>query len=243
MVLEAFMMNWKRNFIMLVAASVLLLSTLTVSAEVDPTNDIWHWKSTEGSFSWEQFSGTNNDIDITNIDYSISGNDVTLTMTVAGSIISDSLTFYYIHLVTEDDYYMATYTNGIGVVTGLGNFSGFYSMLENPVSDNTFTATFTLGDPTDTYSIRGFSQQFESLGDELNVEWWADFAPDDYFFDYSGYEEPDEEEPDEEEPDEEEPDEEENGSTTGNGNNTPGFEIISLIVGITILIFVYRKRK
>jgi hypothetical protein len=137
---------------------------------------------------------------------------------------------------------MAIYAAGAGMVMGSGNLTGFYSILEDPVSGNTFTATFTIDDPLESYTLRGYAQQLESIGDESIVEWWGDFAPDDYFYDYTGYEEPDEEEPDEEEPDEEEPDEEDE-SSTGDNQNTPGFEIITLILGITVFIFVYRRRK
>ncbi len=161
-------------------------------------------------------------------------------MTVAGTIKPDELYYYYIHLIVDDGNYIATYTSGTGLIIGSGGLSGYYSMLDNPVSDNTFTVTFTLSNPTATYNVRGYAQQLNSIGNESNVEWWGDWAPNSYFYEYSGYEEPDEEEPYEEEPDETKNEGEGEG---GDGTSTPGFEIFVLIIGITILVFIYRKKK
>ena len=76
---------WERNILLFVGIAVMLLSTLTVSAESDSTGDVWHWRVSETDWSWEHSGGKPN-IDITSVSHTITGSEATLTMTVAGTI-------------------------------------------------------------------------------------------------------------------------------------------------------------
>jgi hypothetical protein len=80
-----FMRLWK-NSILIVGAVVLIMSSLTVSAEelTDGTGDIYHWKYSETEWSWQQYTGDKPNIDITRVSYSVSENTLTATMEVNG---------------------------------------------------------------------------------------------------------------------------------------------------------------
>jgi len=227
-----------RKYILITAIVFTLFGVANVvSAETDPTNDLWHWQVSEQTGSWEAYSGEKDHIDITNIDYSIIGSEATLTMTLADDIQDSETIIYIMHLVTGTDYYPAMYTNGMGYVMGLENLTGYYSILNTPVSGNTFTATFSVNDPDATYEVRGYAQELSVIGDEAS-EWWGDWAPNTYFYDFSGYDPEEEEEEEEEEEQEEE--------TTGDDDEdtgTPGFELVVFIAAIAIAILFIRRKK
>jgi len=233
---------WKQNLLVIGILIAIIAAAQSVSAEADGSDDLWHWKATGTSAAWEAYAtGGKGYIDITSIDYSITGSEATLTMTLSENIQDSQTVIYYIHLVTGSDYYIAYYVNGVGVVAGSGGqLAGYYAMLESPVSEKTFTATFTINDPSATYSVRGYAQELTSVGDET-AEWWGDWAPDTYFHDYSGY-------TPEDGNGDETGDGTEDGETGGDGTSdtnkgTPGFEIITLIAAISIAIILLRKKK
>ena len=237
-------MKTLRKYILSIAVVLALFGAVNVvSAESDPSDDLWHWQVSGTSGSWEAYSGAKDHIDITEIDYSIVGSEATLTMTLADDIQDSETIFYYMHLVTGDDYYNAWYANGMGIVTGVGaNLTGYYNMLTAPMSGNTFTATFTVNDPDASYEVRGYAQELSVIGDEAS-EWWGDWAPNTYFYDYSGYiPEEEEEEEQEEEPEEEQNGEEKSGDDSED-NGSPGFEVIVFIAAITIALLFMRRKK
>ena len=229
-------MKLLRKYI-LIAAIVLTLFGVAnlVSAETDDTGDLWHAQVNGMSYSWEAYSGEKDYIDITDIDYSISGSEATLTMTLADDIQDSVTIFYYIHLVTGDDYYNAWYTNGIGMVQGNGtNLTDYFSLITSPISGNTFTATFTVNDPSATYELRGYAQELNIVGEET-TDVWGDWAPNAYFYDEYGYEEEEEEE--------EEEQEEETTGDDDDDTGTPGFELVVFIAAIAIAILFMRRKK
>jgi len=212
---------WKGSILLFVGIAVLLLSTLTVSAESDDPGDVWHWKYSETGYSWEAYTGKPN-IDITDVSYTITGSEATLTMTVAGTIEDSGNIFYYLHLVGDDEttYYQAFYTNGGGgyLLIGAG-FEG--GDLVNPISDNgkTFTATFNITDPAATYSVWAYSSEVEG-GDDGSGEMWQDFAPNTYSPWYTI-----------------------GASSGGTGGGTPGFETLAVIAAIGVALIILRRRK
>ena len=233
----------RKNILILAIVFTIFGAANIVTAETDDTGDLWHYEVFGTSASWEAYSGSKDYIDITNIDYSISGSEATLTMTLAGNIQDSETILYYMHLVMGTDYYNAWYTNGMGLVTGVGGtLTGYYSMLTSPVSGNTFTATFTVNDPSATYEVRGYAQELSELDDET-AEWWGDWAPNTYFYDYSGYNPEEEEEEEEEEQEEEEEEEQEEGEENDKDKGSPGFEVIVFIAAITIAILFIRRKK
>ena len=214
---------WKRSILLFVGISVLLLSTLTVSAESDATGDVWHWRVSETTWSWEHSGGKPN-IDITSVSHTITDSEATLTMTVAGTIQDSEKIVYYMHLVGDDEttYYQAFYVNGGGgyLLIGAG-FEG--GALVNPVSSNTFTATFPIADPSATYSVWAYSAEHVETGDESGEAWW-DYAPDTHspWYYISG-----------------------DGDTGdgGTGGGTPGFETLAVIAAVGVALIILRRRK
>jgi len=236
---------WKSSILFL-GVAMLMLSAVSVSAISDGTGDIWHWASTESGFVWQQYSGTNDKIDITNLDYSIEGSEATMTMTVAAPIEDADTLYYLMHLLMGDDYYMATYLNGNGLIIGSGGLSGFYQQITAPVSGNTFTATFTVDDPDANYEIRGYAAEFSTYGDETGAEWWGDWAPDTYFNEYTGIQDPDGTNGD--------GDGDGDGDGTGDGDTTdgdgdgttggtPGFEAIAVLTALVVVLILFKRKK
>jgi len=218
---------WKRNILLFVGIAVLLLSTLTVSAESDSTGDVWHWRVSETTWSWEHSGGKPN-IDITSVSHTITDSEATLTMTVAGTIQDSENIIYYMHLVGDDEttYYQAFYVNGDGayILIGAGYQGG---ELENPVSGNTFTATFEIDNPDATYSVWAYSAEYAEAGDESGEAWW-DYAPDTYSPWYTS-----------------DGDDGTNGGdgNGGTGGGTPGFETLAVIAALGIAFIVLKRRK
>jgi hypothetical protein len=242
LVMEVLILMLRKSSLIVLALIGFLCCSVTVSAISDGTGDIWHWTATEGGFNWVAYTESNDKIDITNLDYAIEGSEVTMTMTVAGQIEDADTVYYLMHLLMGNDYYMATYLNGNGLVIGSGALSGFFEQLTDPVSGNTFTATFTVNDPTADYEIRGYAQELSTYGDETNAEWWGDWAPDTYFNEYTGYQGPgDDTDDDTEGEGTNGEDETDNGDTTPTPQ-TPGFEIILISIAFIIALII-RKRK
>jgi len=204
---------WKRSILLFVGIAVLLLSTLTVSAESDDTGDVWHWKYSETGYSWEHSGGKPN-IDITSVSYEITGSEVTLTMTVAGTIEDSEKILYFMYLIGDGETVgQASYMNGEG-----GYLTGLYQGgdLVNPVSGNTFTATFNITDPSATYSVWAYSGEY-ATGDESGEAWW-DYAPNTYAPWYGL-------------------------GSDSKGGGTPGFEIIAVITALAIALIILRRRR
>jgi hypothetical protein len=215
-----------------------LLSTFSVSAESDGTNDVWHqvWSEVDQSYSWEAYSGTKNNIDITDVSYSIQGTTATVTMTTVGDMTDTENVVYTMHLKSgETSYYMIMYTNGQGSVLGFGDFTGTVSQLENPISGNTFTASFEVSDPDAQYTLYGFNAEHTDIDAEHGEAWW-DYAPNTYAPWYSAGD----------------GDGDGDGDGNGNGGNgdnggngssgTPGFEAIILIAAIGIALIIIRRK-
>ncbi len=227
---------WKSQ-LMLIALVVMLCCSFTVSAVSDGTNDVWHQKWTGSGYSWEAYSGTKNNIDISDVSVSLNGNTATVTMTTVGSMTIDSENVVYTtHVTSGEDItnYMIVYTNGQGSVVGMGDNMGFVEQLENPISGNTLTASFEVSDPSKDYSIYGFNVEHSNIDDNQGEAWW-DYAPNDYAPYYSGGDGT-------------------GGDDTGGGNgdggddepptpSTPGFEIIGLISAVAVAFILLKKKR
>ena len=220
---------WKSS-ILLISLVVLLLSAMSVNAESDGPNDVWHQKGSEveQKYSWEAYTGTKNNIDITDVSYSIAGSTATITMNTVGAMTPNTENVVYtMHLqASESGYYMVMYSNGNGAVMGMGDFVGFGSELDNPITGNTFTATFDVDDPNLDYQAIGFNVESSNPDAEHGEAWW-DYAPNTeapyYGLGGNGGT---------------------NGGTNGGSDNggTPGFEIITLIAALGIAFIILRRK-
>jgi len=209
---------WKRSILLFVGISVLLLSTLTVSAESDSTGDVWHYYAlSETNWGWEAHTGSKPNIDITSVSDTITGSEATLTMTVAGTIEDSDKIIYYIIMTSGGSSYTAYYADGESYCIGSG---GYPSPLVDPVSGNTFTATFEIDDPGVTYTVHGYTIEYKEAGGEGLGEMWQDYAPDTYSPWYTG-----------------------GDGNGGTGGGTPGFETLAVIAAIGVALIILRRRK
>ena len=76
----------------------------------------------------------------------------------------------------ENSFYQALYSDGNGITTGVGDFAGFYTILDNPISGNMFTATFNVSDPNLEYTAWGWTGEFSDFSNQ-GGEGWLDYAP------------------------------------------------------------------
>lgn len=225
--------------LLFVAIIALLLSTLSASAISDDVGDVWRYYGiSEVEWGWEHYVAGKPNIDITDVSYSITGSEVTVTMTVAGTIEDSERIMYNINLVSveETSYYQVYYLNGTGMYTGYGAYSGSMGLLENLVSDNTISATFEIIDPDVTYTIYGWITEYRLIGDESG-EAWYDYAPDTNAPWFTG---------DDDDDDDEFPPNGDDIGSNGNGDNgggTPGFEAIAVIVALATVLILLKKKK
>jgi len=238
---------WKR-IMLLIGIYILLFSTINAIAEEDPTGDIYHQTATETGLTWDLYSGEKQHIDITDISYSISGSQATLTMTLADDIVSSEFVYYYMHLrSSENSFYQALYSDENGIITGVGDFTGFYNIIDNPISGNIFTATFEVSDPNLEYKAWGWTGEFSDFSNQ-GGEGWLDYAPGTFAPWYSAGG----------------GDGDGNGGT-GDGNDddtngddgtgtngddgtdttdgTPGFETLTIIAALGIAFILLRRKK
>jgi PGF-CTERM protein len=220
---------WKSSVIV-IGISALMLMSVNVVAVSDGTNDVWHQAWTGTGYKWEAFSGSKPSIDITDLSYSIEGSTATVTMTTVGDMTPNTENVVYtMHLRSgESNFYMIIYTNGQGAVTGMGNFMGYAYELDNPISGNTFIASFEIDDPTLDYEVIGFNVESSDPDAEHGEAWW-DYAPNTEAPYYG---------------------------TNGNGGNgdggdgdgnggdgTPGFEALAVIAAFGAAFILLRRRK
>ena len=173
---------WKSSMI-IIGISVLVLSSMSAVAETDGTGDLWHWYATETSWGWGEATGHPN-IDITDVSYTINGLELTLSMTVSGTIQTAENIIYMIYSgdPNEDIFYTVLYQNDYGVWTGTGVGGQNAGLLEDPISADgkTLSATFTLVEDT-TISPYANAIEYSQSDDMLTSEWWQDWYPNEYF--------------------------------------------------------------
>ena len=223
---------------------------MTSSALTDDTGDVYHWKLTDNTWAWEQYAGQKDNIDITSVDYSIDESQVTLTMTVAGTIENSQNIFYYMILVGESGNYQAYYTNENGIWTGTDGFSGEGGLLTDPVIGNTFTATFTINNPSASYDVYGYALEYSNLSDASTSEWWADYAPMEHAPWYAGDDDTgDDDTGDDDAGDDDTGDDDTGDNGTSGGDEggddkgTPGFELLTIVAALAVAFIILKRRK
>ena len=225
---------WKSS-LLIIGISILLLSSMTVSAETDASGDVFHWK---GGFDWRNWEWNVDDrpnIDIIDISYLIEDR-LTISMSVAGSFNTE-LSFYHLEFNSSDAYYRVVYTPESGVdpiVIALPTDFTLedYATWEQPASETSVeggTLTATIDWVTEDRIMAGFygwAQEWDTE-DEQALEAWYDFAPNDnaWFGDYDDYYGG-------------------NGDNGGNGGSgTPGFETLAVIAALGVAFIILKRRK
>jgi len=208
---------------------ILLLVPLAVMAvdetETDDTGDVWHWKWSENmnSFSWEKSTTSRPNIDITELAYSVDNQQITLQLTVHGSIQDSDDTVYWAYYNTSDASYWMTYHNGQGMCFGSSTADTNFSFGNATASGDTITATVNAVGTGTKEAFYGWTAEYTTSEDVMNAEWWGDWAPQDespwYGIDNNG---------------------DENGN---GGDDTPGFELALIAGAFVIGILAKRKRR
>lgn len=223
---------WKSSML-IIGLCALVLSSISAGAETDGTGDLYHQTVTEDGLSWDPYSGEKSYIDITDISYSITDSQATLTMTLADDIMISEYVYYYMHLRSEENsFYQALYSDESGLITGVGDFAGFYTILDNPISGNIFTATFNVSDPNLEYTAWGWTGEFSDFSNQ-GGEGWLDYAPGTFapWYTAGGNDDGNGD-----------GDGDENGGTTL-PTGTPGFETLAGITALGIAFIFLRRKK
>ena len=228
----------------------LILANINVSAISDSSEDIWYLEGGELKTKWERYNGIDKGyLDITNLEYSKSGSEVTLTMTTSENIVDDHETAYYMHLVYGEYYYSAYYAYGGGTLAKVeGRLPDHTTEIISPVSGNIFTATFTVDDPDIDYEIRAYTHELSTFEDVANADQWGDWVPNDYFYTFTGTEKEETEENDSTNNGGDNDGNKANGEkpveNTGKDNvETPGFEILTIVAAVGIVYIFFRKKN
>lgn len=245
----------KKILIVLIGITLIATFGMNASAETttDPTGDVWHWHYTSGTYGWDTSVGTKPNIDVTEIEYNINEDLITIALEVAGTISSSELINYQVYLNTSDSYYMFNWAEGQGMGMAMSTGGDSYKINDSPiitVNGNTLSATFdVVGSFTTGLVLWGWAAEYTTVGDTTS-EWWADWAPNEqspYYDEATG---------------------EDNGDENGNGDSgdtgdsgdngdtddgnqntntpppsgTPGFEIVFLLIAIGI-VYIFSRRK
>lgn len=239
------MRKWKKSIIIFGAVIFLALSSLTASAVSDPEDDVYY-KTVDGlSFRYE-LHGTRDKIDITDISYSTSESDITVSLTVKDAIDTSSQNIIYeVYLqavgLTEYDHYFLSYSQGEILISSAGDLVGYVDMdptIDISTDGKTLSYTFKDVDTSNEYEPWAWTVEHFGFTQGEEGEGWLDYAPDTYSDWYGMDDDPGG-----------------NGNGGGNGgngegnggsttnNDSPGFGIIALIAGLALLIFILRKKK
>ena len=244
----------KAIVLILISILTLVLASVNVSALVDPTGDLFH---AIGDGTYEIYNDAKDDIDITDISYTTSDTQITVILTVDGSIQDGQLFGYFVYVGLEGTAsgfdFFGSFTNGIGYV--------FDSTLTEHLvtkDTNTLTFVFDVDNPSSVDNVWAWAYELAAVGSE---ESWVDWAPDIYFPAYAlfygtdGDADAGEGDGDADAGDgdgEGDGDGDGDGDVDGDGGTgdgdttqpqTPGFEILVLFVAIALLVILTRRKK
>lgn len=228
----------------LIGVLVLIISSVSVSAETltDESGDVYHWKMTGSTWSWQPSTDPKSYIDITELTYTTSEDKFTLSMKVSGEIQSSGNVEYMAWVNTSDATYQMYVMGGQSFGMAMNTEDDGFQVDWNPnitISGNTVTCTFDLvGTDVIGSEFYGWAWEYEELGAE-NQELWQDWIPNTSspFWDEDGDGNGDEDG---------NGDGDVNGDGGGsdtNGGGTPGFEAVALISALAVVIIILRRRK
>ncbi|MDG6219310.1 MAG: hypothetical protein QCI00_07705 [Candidatus Thermoplasmatota archaeon] len=175
----------KKILAMLICFAFIATIGTTASAQsdsiTDPTGDVLHYREQDGRWSWGANIENKPNIDITEVKYVVTGDTISLSLTVAGTISTSEGVGYYAYLITSDSSYnfwhLGSEVFGMATSTGDGDFQ--YSDADITVSGNTITATYdVIGTFSTVDEFYGFANEYTVVGDQSS-EWWTDYAPND----------------------------------------------------------------
>jgi hypothetical protein len=258
----------KGKLIILIVAMTLLGTVQIVTADSDSKGDIYHHKVSTDGITWiyEKSTVEKDDVDIKEVSYEVSGNNLVITFEVYGEIQTTTKHSYILFFNTTDATYIFTWTNmGNAIGYDWDYYNDMDSFDPTEVLDHMKVGELTKdgGTLTGTIELMGSSEPTHLWGyatesivdytediDLTAVEWYGDWWPDIYSPWY-GIIDDDDTGGDDTGGDDTGGDDTGGDDTGGDGtggsttdeNGSPGFELIALIVGFALLIFVFRKKK
>ena len=235
------------NKLLAVLIGCLLISILGISASAesmtDPSGDVFHWWQTGGTFTWE-YDASKPDIDIVGYAYELSGNTLTVTMSVDGTINDGELYSYSVSFINDNDgsTYMVTYVGGEGFTYYLSASGGGTG--EATVSGNTLSGTFdtTITDVAG-FELMAIAHEY-TIMDDVTAEYWvdstitedeSDSGTDDTGGDDSGTD-------DSGTTDSGDSSGEDSTTNTPPPSGTPGFELLTLIASLGVTFILLRRK-
>jgi hypothetical protein len=239
------MKNIKYYTIVTGAILTLILSAIGVSADSisDSVDDVYHYAWSEAGFSWQVSTADKPNIDITEISYSVEDTKLVLSLKVHGTIQSSENIVYSAFYNSSESSYQLYWSNGegFGIATSLDPTSGSLDYASEITAEgDTLSAEFNVIGATDRAALWGWTAEYANQ----TQEWWGDWAP-------ASYEPFDEGDltgdgNEDETGDGSENDQNTSGdgtSDTGKTTGTPGFELITVLLGVLFVIYMIRRRK
>jgi len=237
-------------FVAFVISSLMMCASASADSVSDPSGDVYHWKASDSGFKWDLSIDSKPNIDITELSYSIVGEQLTLSMEVSGTIQTSEKIVYIAWMNVSNAYYWLSWTNGQSTSIAMNTDEGSVDFDIDPevtVSEDTLSATFdVISTDTTTTQFWGYAAEYTVLNDMTN-EWWGDWAPAE-FAPYYSEETGDDDTGDDDTGDDNTGDEGNGGEADGNTNGdtpppqTPGFEMLLLLAAFVFVIFYLRRK-
>ena len=223
-------MKVRKISLVVIGIGMLLLSSICVSANTltEGTGDVYHWTQTGTTWGWQYNVGDKPNIDITGLSATIAGDQLTLVLTVQGTIQDSDKIGYWAYYNTTDMTYWIVWANGEGSAFGFnasgGTYEG-YNIGEIVVSGGTITGTFNITGATTEENLYGYASEYTTSSGDTANEWWGDWIPNDNspYKDTSGTDNTD--------------------NNGGSGSKSPGFEIPLVITALVIALIMIRRKK
>ena len=167
---------WKYS-ILIIGISVLILSSIPVSAETitDGTGDLyhWYWDAENGIFKWQLATDDKPNIDITQLTYGFGSEKTTFTFEVSGVIEDSENLVYWATYTSEEATYYFTYANGEAFGLASSTSSSLFDMEPDyTVDGNTITVEFdSVGEGVTDVEVYGYTHLWTQTGGESGEDY------------------------------------------------------------------------
>ncbi len=226
---------WKYGIVG-VSLCILICSSLTASAISfsDPIGDV-HFGNQSDNYSKIE---SRPQVDITELSVSVRGNTVVLSLTVAGGIqVSDDI-MYSAYVNTTDTRYTMLLNNNEYIMAAAVNRSYgsyLYANESVTVSGDTLSAVINLRGSSSMDAIFGIAQEREIYQDGITGNVWIDNAKFSFVSNSTDI--------DENTTSNTGKNNTNNNTGTLPGEKTPGFELFLVIVAVSTIIILFRRRR
>jgi hypothetical protein len=223
------MRKWRYGIVCM-AIGLLLGGVFTAAATetTDPTGDVWHWSNTKTGWTWSGDVTDKPNVDITRISETVSGDNLTLSLTVAGTIQESEKVTYWAYYNTTDTTYSMVWSNGTGYAFAMK--PGQISLANVTASGNTVSGVFSILGNTTSQELWGWAAEYTDLGNNQSAsEWWGDWVPNSKVPTSVVPEQP--------------ADKNQSSNSSSSKTSTPGFEVLPLIAAFAIAVVLLRRRR